>query len=131
MAAVGIIIHVSVGEEKRTEYFSDERIRIGSNENNDLQIHTDKVSSNDVWLELELTNGVYRVINFKESLNFMLNGKPLRRYVAVNDGDTLSIPANDISFGFFSLASKSSLITTKREPHLAKFIEQAAIESAD
>lgn len=127
MAAVGIIIHVSVGKEKRTEYFSDERIRIGSNENNDLQIHTDEIDSHDVWLELELTEGVYRVINFKESLNFMLNGKPLRRFVGIKDGDSLEIPANDISFSFFSLASKSSLITTNRETHVAQFIEQAAI----
>jgi hypothetical protein len=130
MAAVGILIHVSVGSEKRTEYFSDERIRIGSNENNDLQIHTDEVGSQDVWIELELTEGVYRVINFKESLNFMLNGKPLRRFVAIKDGDALEIPANDISFSFFSLASKSSLITTNRETHVANFIEQAAIGSA-
>jgi Trypsin-like peptidase domain len=127
MAAIGIIIHVSVGKEKRTEYFSDERIRIGSNDNNDLQIHTDSIDSKDVWLELELTEGVYRVINFKESLNFMLNGKPLRRFVAIKDGDSLEIPANDIAFGFFLLAHKSALITTNRETHVAQFIEQAAI----
>lgn len=126
-AAVGIIIHVSVGKEKRTEYFSDERIRIGSNENNDLQIHTDEIDSHEVWLELELTEGVYRVINFKESLNFQLNDKPLRRFVPIKDGDTLAIPSNEISFSFFSLASKSSLITTNRETHVAQFIEQAAI----
>ena len=125
--AVGIIIHVSVGKEKRTEFFSDERIRIGSNENNDLQIHTDEIDAPDVWLELELTESVYRVINFKESLNFMLNGKPLRRFIALKDGDSLEIPANDISFRFFSLASKSALITTNRETHVAQFIEQAAI----
>ncbi|MGC2234909.1 MAG: trypsin-like peptidase domain-containing protein [Pyrinomonadaceae bacterium] len=128
--AAGIIIHVSVGKEKRTEYFSDDFIRIGSNDNNDLQIHTDKIDSNDVWLEFELTEDVYRVINFKQSLNFTLNGKPLRHYSAVKDGDKIEIPANDISFRFFSLASKSALITTKREPHLAKFIEEAALESA-
>ncbi|HEY0427053.1 MAG TPA: trypsin-like peptidase domain-containing protein [Pyrinomonadaceae bacterium] len=130
MAAVGIIIHVSVGKEKRTEYFSDERIRIGSNENNDLQIHTESIEADDVWLELELTEGIYRVINFKESLNFKLNGKPLRRFVGIKDGDTLAIPSNDIAFGFFLLASKSSLITTNRETHVAQFIEQAAIGSA-
>jgi hypothetical protein len=130
MAAVGIIIHVSVGKDKRTEYFSDERIRIGSDEHNDLQIHTETSEAQDVWLELELTEGVYRVINFKESLNFQLNGKPLRRFVAVKDGDMLEIPANEISFGFFLLASKSSLITTNRETHVAQFIEQAAIGSA-
>lgn len=130
MAAVGIIIHISVGAEKRTEYFVDERIRIGSNENSDVQIHTDKIDSHDVWLELELTEDVYRVVNYKESLNLALNGKPLRRYNAVRDGDTIEIPENDIAFAFFSLASKSALITTKREPHMARFIEEAALDAA-
>jgi Trypsin-like peptidase domain len=130
MAAVGIIIHISVGAEKRTEYFVDERIRIGSNENSDVQIHTDNIDSQDVWLELELTEDVYRIVNFKESLNLALNGKPLRRYAAVRDGDTIEIPENDIAFAFFSLASKSALITTKREPHMARFIEEAALDAA-
>jgi hypothetical protein len=130
MAAVGIIIHISVGAEKRTEYFVDERIRIGSSENSDVQIHTDNIDSQDVWLELELTEDVYRIVNFKESLNLTLNGKPLRRYAAVRDGDTIEIPENDIAFAFFSLASKSALITTKREPHMARFIEEAAMDAA-
>lgn len=130
MAAAGIIIHISVGAEKRTEYFVDERIRIGSTENSDVWIHTDKIDSSGVWLEFELTEDLYRVINFKESLNLTLNGNPLRRYAAVRDGDKIEIPENDISFRFFSLASKSALITTKREPHMARFIEEAALESA-
>ncbi len=130
MAAAGIIIHISVGAEKRTEYFVDERIRIGSTENSDVQIHSDKIDSSDVWLELELTEDVYRIVNFEESLNLTFNGKPLRRYAAVRDGDTIEIPENEIAFGFFSLASKSALITTKREPHMARFIEEAALDAA-
>lgn len=99
--AVGLIIHVSVGAEKRTEFFAEENIRFGSSEACDLQIHTDKVSSKSVWLELGYGEGVYCVINFLESLNLQLNGKPIRRYVAVRDGDTIEVPANDISFSFF------------------------------
>ena len=37
--AVGIIIHITVGTEKRTEFFSQDRIRIGSDDISDLQIH--------------------------------------------------------------------------------------------
>jgi hypothetical protein len=78
-----------------------------------------------------LRRGVYRIINFLEPLNLQLNGKPIRRYVAVKDGDTIEVPANDISFSFFSLASKSSLITMNREPHIvAPFIESAALDAA-
>ena len=129
--AVGIIIHVIVGEEKRTELFSEENIRLGSTEASNLQIHTDKIADDGVWLELALEKGVYRVINFRESLNLKLNGEPLRRFVAVKDGDSVEIPDTDVSFSFFSLESKSSLITTNREqPHIAQFIEEAALESA-
>ncbi|MDQ3043030.1 MAG: serine protease [Acidobacteriota bacterium] len=128
--AVGLIIHVSVGAEKRTEFFAEENIRFGSDESCDLQIHTDKLSSKSVWLELGYSDNIYRVINFLEPLNLQLNGKPIRRFVAINDGDTIEVPANDISFSFFSLASKSSLITTNRELHVAPFIESAALESA-
>jgi S1-C subfamily serine protease len=128
--AVGIIIHVSVGAEKRTEFFSDENIRIGSDETSDLQIHTSKISTEGSWLELELENGAYRITYVQKSLNLLFNGKPLQRFVAVGDGDTIDIPDTDISFSFFSFQSKSSLITTNREqPHVAQFIEEAALES--
>jgi len=128
--AVGIIIHVSVGAEKRTEIFSEENIRLGASDEADLQIYTGKLPLTDVWLELGFAEGVYRVVNFQESLNLTFNGKPIRRYIAVKDGDSVEIPNTDISFSFFSLASKSSLITTNREPHVAQFIESAALEAA-
>ncbi|HEV8160198.1 MAG TPA: hypothetical protein VGP58_14275, partial [Pyrinomonadaceae bacterium] len=128
--AAGIIIHVSVGAEKRTEIFSEENIRLGASESADLQIHTDKIPAESVWLELGFAEDVYRVVNFQESLNLTFNGKPIRRYTAVKDGDLVEIPNTDISFSFFSLASESSLITTNREPHIAQFIESAALEAA-
>lgn len=129
--AAGIIIHISIGTEKRTEFFSDENVRIGSSAICDLQIHTKKVASESVWLEIENNDGIYRVINFDLSLDLKLNQTSLRRFVAVGDGDVISIGETDISFSFFSLASKSALITTNREqPHLAQFIETAALESA-
>jgi S1-C subfamily serine protease len=128
--AVGIIIHVTVGTEKRTEIFSEENIRLGASESADLQIHTESIPSKGVWLELEFADGVYRVINFLESLKLTINGQPIRRFVPIKDGDEIDIPNTNISFSFFSLASKSSLITTNREPHVAQFIESAALEAA-
>ncbi len=99
----GIIIHVSVGAEKRTEFFSEENIRFGTDETCGLQIHTHKIFADGVWLELELEDGVYRIVNFNEKLGLILNGKPIRRFAAIEDGDTIDIPATDISFSFFSL----------------------------
>ena len=63
--AVGIIIHVTVGTEKRTEFFADENIRLGSTEANNLQIKTNKFSADGVWLELEFEENVYRIIDYR------------------------------------------------------------------
>lgn len=129
--AAGIIIHISIGTEKRTEFFSEDNIRIGSTSFCDLQIHTKKIEKDSVWLEMENNDGIYRVINFDISLDIKLNQTGIRRFVAIGDGDVISIGDTDISFSFFSLASKSALITTNREqPHFAQFIETAALESA-
>ena len=128
--AVGLIIHVSAGKEKRTELFSEENIRFGTDETCDLEIRTDKVAATGVWLELELSDKVYRVLNFHPSLNLTLNDAPIHRFAPIKDGDSIVIPNADISFSFFSLASKASLITTNRDPHITPFIESAALESA-
>lgn len=129
--AVGIIIHISVGSEKRTEFFTEDHLRIGSDETSDLQIHTKQLENLGMWIELENTDGVFRITNFDPSLKFTINGKPIRRFIAITDGDLLKIEETDISFSFFALASKPSLITTNRDqPHIAQFIEEAALESA-
>ncbi|HEY0659406.1 MAG TPA: FHA domain-containing protein, partial [Pyrinomonadaceae bacterium] len=129
--AVGIIIHISIGTEKRTEFFTDENIRIGSDDSSDLQIRTKQIEAASIWLVLEYSDGVFRVINFDKSLNFTFNGNSLRRFVAISDGDVIAIENTNVSFSFFSLESKSSLITTNREqPQIAPFIEAAALESA-
>ncbi len=128
--AVGIIVHVSVGNEKRTEFFGEDRIRFGSGDSCELQIHTSRIKHVGKWLELELTGDVYRVINFAESVKISLNGEPLKRFVAIKDGDVISLDDADIRFSFFSLTSESALITTNRDPHVAPFIEEAAIGAA-
>ncbi|MCE7963682.1 MAG: FHA domain-containing protein [Acidobacteria bacterium ACB1] len=128
--ASGIIIHVTVGLEKRTEFFAQERIRIGSDSTCDIQIHTSSVRDVNVWLELDSSDGQFRVIDFAPELEFQINGKPIRRYVPISDADSITAPENRISFDFFSLEAKSALITTNRaQPHISQFIEDAAIES--
>ena len=129
--ALGIIIHITVGTEKRTEFFSQDRIRIGSDELSDLQIHLPGSKGTGVWLELEDTEGVFRIIDFNANLGLSINDKPMRRYIAVSDGDVIKLENEDIVFSFFSLESRSSLITTNRDqPHISRFIEDAALESA-
>jgi S1-C subfamily serine protease len=129
--AAGIIIHISVGAEKRTEFFSEDRVSIGSDDTCDLQIHSKQVAADGLWVELENTDGVFRITKFHPDLTFQINDKPIRRYIAVADGDVLEIADSDISFSFFSLAARGSLITTNREqPHIAQFIEEAALDAA-
>lgn len=128
--ADGIIIHVSVGKERRTEYFGEEVIRIGSDAFTELQIHSKLVKEKGVWLQIQYGDGVYRVTDFNEALGLTLNGEPIRRYLALKDGDEIRLDEADIGFSIFSLASESSLITTNRDPHVAPFIEDAALEAA-
>src|SRR5437879_5859827 len=128
--AVGIIIHITVGTEKRTEFFSQERIRIGSDESSDLQIHTPNADGSGPWFDLENADGSYRITDFDASLDLKINDKPIRRFIAITDGDVIDVDNSGISFSFFSLETKSSLITTNREqPHISRFIEDAALES--
>lgn len=129
--AVGIIIHITVGTEKRTEFFSQDRIRIGSDDNADLQIHTPEADGSGPWFDLESTEGVYRIVEFSKQLDLQINQSPIRRFIAVTDGDVIDVPGTDISFSFFSLETRSSMITTNREqPHISRFIEEAALDSA-
>src|SRR5262245_17554500 len=99
--AVGIIIHITVASEKRTEFFSDERIRIGSDDTNDLEIHSKAVNGAGTWFELENSEGTYRIVNFAPSLALTINGKPVRRFIAISDGDNMAIENSDVSFAFF------------------------------
>src|SRR5947208_7150388 len=89
--ALGIIIHITVGTEKRTEFFSQERIRIGSDEASDLQIHTPQTDGSAVWFDLENADGVYRIIDFNPHLDLKVNDKPIRRFIAIADGDVIAV----------------------------------------
>ena len=127
----GIIVHIEVGSEKSTEVFSQERLTIGSVETCDLQIQTSQVPVNGVWIELEDTEGVFRLIRFAPEITLTLNDQPIRRYIALGDGDILKIVGSDISFSFFAPSQKPSLIRANRDlPHVAQFIESAALDAA-
>jgi hypothetical protein len=127
----GIIIHISVGEEKRTEFFSDEHLSIGSDEKSELQIISPKISKETVLLELEARGRNYIVLKYDKDANLTLNDKSIRRFAVIKDGDKIKVGETDIEFSFFSFASKSSMIAVNRDqPHIAPFIEDAALEAA-
>lgn len=127
----GIIVHIEVGSEKSTEVFSQERLSIGSDETCDLQIQTTQIATPGVWLEFEDTDGVFRLTKFAPDLTLTINGSPIRRYVGVTDGDVIKVEGTEIAFSFFAPSNKPSLIRTNREvPHVAQFIESAALDAA-
>ncbi len=129
--AANLVVHISVGNEKRTEVFSDDRLSIGTSEGNDIRINSRDVKAEGTWIELELTENVFRVINIHPEIRILNGGgQSVRRYVAISDGDHFSIDGSDVEFSFFAPAARSSLITTRRDSHVAQFIEEAAIESA-
>jgi hypothetical protein len=127
----GIIVHIEVGSEKSTEVFSQDRLCIGSDDTCDLQIQTTRIQASGRWIELEDSEGVFRLTQFAPELTLTMNGAPVRRYIAVSDGDVLKIENTDITFSFFAPSQKPSLIRTNRElPHVAQFIESAALDAA-
>jgi len=127
----GIIVHIEVGSEKSTEVFSQDRLSIGSDETCDLQIESTQIKTAGVWFELEDSDGVFRLTKFAPDLSLTINGQPIRRFIAVGDGDVMKIDGTDISFSFFAPSAKPSLIRTNRElPHVAQFIESAALDAA-
>jgi S1-C subfamily serine protease len=129
--AVGIIIHISVGSERRTEFFSEYRLSIGSDESCDLQIHSNHFDHKSAWIVLENSDGVYRLVDYDPQIPLTINDKPIRRFIAINDGDVMRLGETDISLSFFAIEQKPSLITTKRmDAAIAPFIADAALESA-
>lgn len=129
--SVGIVIHISAGDEKRTEIFSEPRLTIGSDESCDLEVRTPKIETTGVWLKLENSDDIYRILDFDEAIGLTVNYLPIRRYIAISDGDTINVGETGISFTFYSIARKPSLISTRRaDARIAPFISEAALDAA-
>jgi serine protease Do len=133
--ATGLVIHISSGEDKHTEILTDEQIRIGRTEECDLRLRASDLprvsESNAIVIELSRTNGFYRVTDFDRSLAITCNGKPLEREREIKDGDEVRIRDSDLTLQFYPIRSLPAVVpAAQHEPHVAPFIEQAAIESA-
>ncbi|HZH33773.1 MAG TPA: serine protease [Pyrinomonadaceae bacterium] len=133
----GIVIHIVADEEKRTEFFVSERVRLGSDETCDLQLEPppghELAEMRGVWLELERAGGFYRVADLNDALKFQHNKKPLLLKAKLDNGDLIVSPAAEISFQFFSVPATGAMVSSKPSRdtgRIAPFIENAAIESA-
>jgi serine protease Do len=131
--ATGLVIHISSGEDKHTEILTDKLIRIGRTEECNLQLRASHLParSGDVVLELRRANGIYRVTNFDQAIAITHNGQPLQSDAEVKDGDEIRLQPSDLTLQFFPIRSLPAVVPApQHEPHVAPFIEQAAIESA-
>lgn len=133
--ATGLVIHISSGDDKHTEVLTGERLRIGNCDDCDLRLRGSALpkrpESNGLVLELAGKNGSYSVVEFDPDLTLRLNGQPLEKDVLIKDGDELRIADSVLCLQFFPLRSLPAVVPpSSREPHVAPFIEAAAIESA-
>jgi len=132
--ATGLVIHISSGEDRHTEILTNDSVRIGTSESCDLRLRSSslpKIAANTVLLELSRANGSYRVSGFDPSLRLTLNGEALTTGSEVRDGDEFRIHDSELLIHFFPIRALPAVVpASSREPHVAPFIEAAAIESA-
>jgi S1-C subfamily serine protease len=130
--ASGLVVHVEFGTERHTEVLMHERIRIGSDADCELRFQPGSIPHADGFLlELQRTNGHYRVGDFDRSLRLTLNGELLAPDASIKDGDMVRIPETDFVLQFFPVSQPPALVANRRaDIHVAPFIENAAIESA-
>jgi S1-C subfamily serine protease len=135
--ANGIVIYVSAGDERRTEFFDAETIKLGTDASCDLRFEPPAEADfkaarqqRGVWLELRRENGNYRIANFDEKLKFELNNQPLAHFAKLRDGDLIKLRNGEIGLQFFNISRQSALTaaapTGKRQ---VRFIEEAALET--
>ena len=132
--ATGLVIHISSGDDRHTEILTDDSVRIGTSEACDLRLRASslpKTAANSVLLELSRANGSYRVSDFDPKTLLTLNGQPVTSGAEINDGDELRIQDSELLLHFYPVRALPAVVpASTREPHVAPFIEAAALESA-
>ena len=127
--AGGLVVHITNGDERRTEVLPQDRILIGPGEGCHIRLGTELLSDSDILLELNRDNGGYRVGEFDPEIGVTLNGRPLARGSKIDDGDELRFGAFDVAMQFFPVGNLPAVVAHRRAS-VAPFIEQAAIEAA-
>src|ERR1051325_10253647 len=134
--ATGLVIHLSSGKDKHTHVLTDENIRIGNCEDCEVRLRSSSLPSdgvnNGIVLELARSNGSYRVVSFDRAFSLTHNGKAVRTDQEIEDGDEVRLDTSNLLLTFYPIRSLPAVVDTRsHEAHVAPFIEQAAIESAD
>jgi S1-C subfamily serine protease len=133
--ATGLVIHISSGEDRHTEILTDDDIRIGTTDAANLRLRASSLpreAANAVLLELTRSNGNYLVTDFDERSAVTLNGEPVHTGAEIHDGDEVRFDQSELILHFYPVRALPAVVpgSAGREPHVAPFIEAAAIESA-
>jgi S1-C subfamily serine protease len=130
--AGGLVVHISSGRERHTEVLSQERVLIGPGEGCHIRLGTDLLTDSSVMLELLRQNGHFRVSEFDPEIGITLNGRPVARGAAIDDGDELRFGAFDVRMQFFPVGNLPAVTAaaSARRASVAPFIEAAAVEAA-
>jgi serine protease Do len=127
----GLVIHIAVGDDKHTEVLAEPHIKIGTGEECDLKLRSPEIqAATGTLLELERTNGHYQVTSYDSSVLLTHNGNPISTNAVIENGDKVHIGETNVALQFFPIQALPNALSKLKEPIVAPFIEQAAIESA-
>jgi len=130
--ASGLVIHIGSGGNRSTEVLTQDRIRIGSSADCELQLPAaEGTAATAPVLELSRENGSYHVGAFDAASSITHNGRAIRVGTTIRDGDEVRIDSTGLLLTFFPISAQPALVPgSRRATHVAPFIEQAGLESA-
>src|SRR5690348_7173228 len=111
--ATGLVIHITSGDDRHTEILTGDRVLIGTSDACDLRLRSStvpKTLANTVLLELNRSDGVYRVTNFAPAVPFILNGEPLEPGTEIQDGDELRVTDANLLLHFYPVRALPAVV---------------------
>jgi S1-C subfamily serine protease len=130
----GLVIHIVSGDDRHTELFSHERIRIGTAPDCDLRLRSSAMppghEQTDVVLELGRGANHYRIKGYDAALGLTQNGKPIELNARIQDGDEIRIDGSDLELQFFPVRALPAVIN-QRESLTAPFTDNQTLQTGD
>ena len=116
--AKGLVVNAVAGTERYTEVFTRDHIRIGNNDDCDLQLTASGASGGplpDFIIEISRLNGIYRISHISAGWDWTHNQSPLQFDAPLHDGDQIALPAAGISLQFFPVGGLPAVLPALRQ----------------
>lgn len=130
--AKGLVVNVVAGGERYTEVFTRDRLRIGNSDDCDLQLTgngPDGAPLADFTVEIARHNGVYHISHIAQGWDWTHNGHALQHDAPLADGDTLALPAANITLQFFPVGGLPAVLPALRQ-HSGHVVPQTEAQLA-